>query len=542
MTIPAINRVEPHSPGSVKRSYYRVDRANILVYEPAVLDEATAHIIVASMHGGLNPSLESQFLERVAAHGVRTAFCVPDKSSFIDQFRAMDACMTLLRELASSIVLMGQSRGAALMSGYQTIAENGAEVFQGPERRLPIPDMELAPADGLMLLDANFGTTIMHVMSLNPALITEGSATRIDPALDARNPANGYAPEGRARYSEDFKARFLGAQRARYNALLDTAQERWAAIQGGDGTYSDNEPFIVPDGIGINNSPKLFAGDLRLLSRTKDAWPHIHPDGSITTEIVPCVRTDENNPRFAGTMGAAFVSTVKDYLWTEVTVGDEYDYGEDYLTGVAFESSMTSSTGNVAAISCPLLLMGHTGGYEFIAAEWSFHRALSADKTIGFLEGATHGWTPIDAEKYGDTLDLEARYVNQWLAAPGRFPLREASEIPDFEVRGQEAAGGPVQIPSTLVGQWAGDDAHAVFTEQGGCELSFAAELGRFDVRNEDALHFHDRYGATVVFRRIRDAARARTDAGTFYVSDDELVLNGIQLHRAGAKAEAADD
>ena len=144
VTFPPISKVEARTPVAVRRSYHRVDRANILVYEPEVLDESAGHILVASMHGGLNPSLESQFLERVAAYGVRTAFCVPDKSSFIDQFRAMDACMALLRGMAGTIVLMGQSRGAALMSGYQAIAENGAAVFQGPERRLPIPDMELA--------------------------------------------------------------------------------------------------------------------------------------------------------------------------------------------------------------------------------------------------------------------------------------------------------------------------------------------------------------------------------------------------------------
>ena len=179
--------------------------------------------------------------------------------------------------------------------------------------------------------------------------------------------------------------------------------------------------------------------------------------------------------------------------------------------------------------------MGHTGGYEFIAAEWSFHRARSVDKTIGFLEGATHGWTPVDRDKYGDTLDLEARYITQWLAAPGRFPLREAVGAPasaseiDTPVAGVE----PARIASTLVGDWAGDTEHVSFAEQGGCELSFAAELRRFDVQRDGALQFHDRYGATAIFRHAADAIEARAAASTYYVSDDELVLSGIPFTRA---------
>ncbi|MDY4928127.1 MAG: alpha/beta hydrolase, partial [Clostridium fessum] len=173
--------------------------------------------------------------------------------------------------------------------------------------------------------------------------------------------------------------------------------------------------------IGTNNSPKLFAGDLKYFSRTKEAWPLIHPDGSITNEIIPCLRVDENNPTAAGTTGAAFQTTVKDFLWMELEVGEDYDYGEDYLNGINFESSFTCSSGNVKMITCPLLLMGHTAGYEFITAEWSYNNAISKDKTIAFTEGATHGWSTIDKDKYGDTILTEAKYVTGWLTEKGRF-------------------------------------------------------------------------------------------------------------------------
>lgn len=407
---------------AIKETYYRVNGANMLMYEPTKAG-SRSKLIVASMHGGLGRTLQQKFLKALAERGYSSVYCVPDSASFPDQFQAMGNCMKLLRESGKfdKIVLMGQSRGTAVMSAYQKIAENGVGIYQGPERRLPFPDMELEPADGLMLLDANFGFMVMHLMSMNAALEDDFNGLKVNEELNALNPDNGYAPDGKCSYSEEFKHKYLMAQRDRYLRLLAKAEERWKLIQDGKGQFSNNEPFIIPDCIGTNNSPKLFAGDLRYFSHTKDAWPLLHKDGSITTEVVPCLRVDENNPKFAGTIGAAFQTTVKDFLWMELNVTEDYDYGEDYLSGIDFESSFTCSSGNVKMISCPLLLMGHTAGYEYITAEWSYNNAASKDKTICFTEGATHGWSSIDTEKYGDTLATEADYVAKWLEEKGRF-------------------------------------------------------------------------------------------------------------------------
>ncbi len=402
--------------------YKRVNGANILICEP---EEKTGseRLLVATMHGGLGRTLEHNFIMQLSREGFTTACCVPDKASFIDQFISMNNCMKYFRESGKydKIVLMGQSRGAGLMSAYQKIAENGCQVFQGPERRLPIPDMKLEAADGLMLLDANFGMMVMHVLSMNPALIDDFDGMRLDPELDATRPENGWAPDGKSNFSEEFKLRFVKAQRERYYRLLAKAEERLALIQQGKGIFSDNEPFIIPDCIGINNSPKLFSSDMKYFAHTKGEYPVVHPDGSVTTELVKRIPLNECNPEFAGKMGASFQTTVKDFLWLSVELGEDFGYGEDGITGVDFESSMTCSSGNVKMISCPLLVMGHTAGYEYITAEWSYHNAKSADKSIAFCEGATHGWEPIDREKYGDTTATEAHYCAGWLKEKGRF-------------------------------------------------------------------------------------------------------------------------
>ncbi|MGM9522598.1 MAG: hypothetical protein ACI3VB_08995 [Oscillospiraceae bacterium] len=404
-----------------KETYIRVNGANMLVTEPVEKTEFSG-ITVAAMHGGLGRTLYHPFLMAMAKFGFRTAYCVPDVASFIEQFQIMGRCVERLREMegVEKIVLMGQSRGAGVMSGYQKIAENGVGIYQGPDRRLPFPDMKLEPADGLMLLDANFGFMVMHLMSMNPAFIEEGNGLKINKTLDPLNPANGFVAGGKSHYSEEFKHKFLMAQRNRYNKLLEKAEERWDLISRGEGIYSDNEPFIIPDCIGINNSPKLFASDMSIFAHTKEEWDLVHNGGTITHQIVPSVRFHQENPAFAGTMRAALQTTVKDFLWMELNVTEDYDYGEDYLNGIDFESCFTCSAGNVKMISCPLLLMGHTAGYEYINAEWAYKNAKSEDKTIAFSEGLTHGWGTPEPEKYGDALYTQCQYVSNWLTE-GRF-------------------------------------------------------------------------------------------------------------------------
>ena len=78
-------------------------------------------------------------------------------------------------------------------------------------------------------------------------------------------------------------------------------------------------------------------------------------------------------------------------------------------------------------VSAPLLVMGMTGGYEFLAAEIIHENTPKiADKTIAFVEGATHTFDPArDCEAYpgqfGDTIKTMFDYVDRWLSQPGRF-------------------------------------------------------------------------------------------------------------------------
>jgi hypothetical protein len=327
------------------------------------------------------------------------------------------------------VVLLGHSGGGALMSAYQNIAENGLKACQGPEKLLKCPDSlaELPAADGLILMDANYGMSAMTLLSLDPAVVDETTGRTLDAKLDLFNAQNGFNPNG-SNYSNDFIRRFQAAVAKREKRLIAAALDRLEKINGGTGRFSDDEPFVVPGAsyLGFNN--KLFAQDTRLLSHTHNAWPLLHKDGSMTTQIVHTVRLPDNATSNTPSLDrGALKTTVRKFLSTyALRVNDDFGYDEDSMRGVDWLSSYTVPAGNVQSVTVPLLAMGMTGHWEYLNSELIYERSSSADKTIVFVEGANHNFTTCErCEKFpgefGDTLKTTFDYVGSWLSKPGRF-------------------------------------------------------------------------------------------------------------------------
>jgi hypothetical protein len=74
--------------------------------------------------------------------------------------------------------------------------------------------------------------------------------------------------------------------------------------------------------------------------------------------------------------------------------------------------------------------MGMTGSFEFFMAETVRGHAKSSDKTLAYVEGATHNFSPckqcavakgLPEDYYGDTVKTLFDYVDGWLSKPGRF-------------------------------------------------------------------------------------------------------------------------
>lgn len=419
--------------GAIKTSFVNVaKRSPGVLYEP-VQENEKQRIAVLVMH-----SDEDYLLWPTGPELAKRGYTVLNANvmnkegiifSQIEKTQSVKAAVEYLRSLpkVEKVVLMGHSGGGTLMSAYQAVAENGPQVFQGPEKIFPYPsNEELPPADGVMLLDSNWGNAVMQLLSLDPAVEDENSGMLINEELNLFNPANGFDKNG-STYSDEFIKAFQKGQSLRNIYILEYALSRLMKIEAGEGNYLDDEPLIIPGSAQVFLNNKLYAQDIRLMSHTQRPHLLLHPDGSRTEEIIRSLRGPENPESLTGSFweGARFLS-VKTYLNSyAVRTSDDYGFDEDHLWGVEWESTYNCPPGNVAHIKVPMLVMGMTAGWEFLASETIYDMAASEDKTIAFVEGATHKFTPAKhLEKYegefGDTMKTLHDYLDEWLSA-GRF-------------------------------------------------------------------------------------------------------------------------
>jgi pimeloyl-ACP methyl ester carboxylesterase len=156
--------------------------------------------------------------------------CVLDLASIIRHLRS---------EGYERVVLVGNSGGGALVPLYQSEAEHpsitAAPGGGGPD----LTKAELPPADGLILLMAHPGRSIVLTEKLDPAIRNETDPFDRDGDLDMFDPANGppYAPA--------FLARFRAAQLARNERITDWALDRLADVMARTNGRVHDLPFVV---------------------------------------------------------------------------------------------------------------------------------------------------------------------------------------------------------------------------------------------------------------------------------------------------------
>ncbi|PZQ75846.1 MAG: hypothetical protein DI563_08505 [Variovorax paradoxus] len=338
------------------------------------------------------------------------------------------------------VVLLGHSSGAALAAAYQSIAEGGVAACQGSEKIVPCPSSlaGLPKADGVVLLDPILGLGANVLTSMDPALASGADAA----ALDLLEPANGFSAQG-AVYTPEFRRSFLDAQARRNAQVLRQAAARLAALKAGEGAFLDDEPFVVP---GATRTPRLWRPDLSLLSRTRRSHLLLAGDGSERTQVITGVRVpsgltravaDHNDreaarPATAGPaglpevrpllLGGSLDTTVRRFLSTFASRSlPGYQVTENDITGIDWNSSYNSVPGSLEGVRSPLLIMGMTGHYWIVSSEIAWRHARSQDKSLAFVEGATHTFGPCKpCEKtpgqFGDTEKTTFDYVARWLS------------------------------------------------------------------------------------------------------------------------------
>ena len=321
------------------------------------------------------------------------------------------------------VVVIGHSGGGHLMGFYGNVSLNGSAACSGPEKVYPCEAQRvanLAKPDGVILLDSTLGA--FHEMSaVDPAVDGE---KRI-PSLDMFSPANGYDPATKsAKYSAEFAKKFHAAQSARNKEIVDAALARLNAIKAGKGHYSDDEPLVIR-GMGINAAgARLYQPDPSFVTHTKKPHTLLKADGTKPEVIVNSVRPPSGG-QFANALDALHTmsmdTTVREFLrHSAVRTNADFAFTADDIVGVDWKSALSSTPGNAEGITVPTLVQANTCHYLMVPDEIIYDHLAAKDKTLAFVEGAVHTFTPCKPE-YGDTVKRAFDNVDDWLSKPGRF-------------------------------------------------------------------------------------------------------------------------
>ena len=393
--------------------YVNANRQSAVVYEPNVKTDKTGiAIVVMHSHADYTNFIANTELVN---RGYTVMATAPTGSDSIEtKVLCIKACVDYLRERGDirKVILLGHSGGATTMTAYGYLAEQGRAGLEGMIYQDYSERMDNLPkVDGMLLLDANPGLSTILINSIDPNVTDESRGTGV-----------------RVVYTEDEPMTYMKAQQRRYAKLVAWAEQRLETIKAGKGRFVDDEPMLLPGAASMRFYNKLYSSDVNLLGHTRQAWPLIHADGSVTTEIVHSVRAPFQGWNGTDRLSAAEQMTVRSFLSTyAIRSTKDYAVLEDGFTGIDFTSNLTSPIGNIRGVTVPSLFMGMTGSYEYLASEAIYLNSPAQDKSIAFVEGASHMFSPdakaaeLHGADYGDTVKNLFDYVDQWLSQPGRF-------------------------------------------------------------------------------------------------------------------------
>ena len=162
----------------IRSEFHRTDRrAPVALYQPKE-DSPNKQIAIIAMHGmdymSFPPVIELAKRGFITVGSNPAFFSKDTRSKLLDVKSVVDFVKAYPG--VKKVILMGHSGGGSMLSCYQYIAECGTARFQAQNRIIPFPELEpLTPADGMMLIDNNYG--IMPVLAMDPAVKTLDNGT-----------------------------------------------------------------------------------------------------------------------------------------------------------------------------------------------------------------------------------------------------------------------------------------------------------------------------------------------------------------------------
>jgi len=260
------------------------------------------------------------------------------------------AGMRWLREQAGveTIVILGNSGGASLMSAYHAIGSETGEI----------------PGDLFISLCAHPGRPEVHTAWIDPSVTDETDLLSVDPSLDMFNTDHGPP------FGDDFIARYRAAQIARNERITAWATDEIARLEAA-GAY--DRTF---------NIYRVWA-DLRFTDLAIDP----------SDRTVGCYFGDPKRANY-GPWGIGAVSTCRSWLsmWS-------------------LSTSRCRGAPNLAKVTCPSIVIQSSGdqGCYPSDAQTIFDALGSHDKTLEMVPGDHYLLTPDDARP--NTADLIAGWL-----------------------------------------------------------------------------------------------------------------------------------
>jgi len=320
------------------------------------------------------------------------------------------------------VLIMGHSGGGHLIAWYGNVAEHGPAACDGPEKLYPCDGKGLtglSKPDGVILLDSTLGA-FHEASAVDPAVDGDQRIA----SLDMFAAANGYDAAAKdAKYSAEFAKRFYAAQSARNNAIVSNAVARLNALKAGKGEFTDDEPLLIK-GMGEDAAgARLYQPDPSYASHTKKPHTLLKADGTVADEIVHSVRgaTGQQYPAQLNTLRVMNTNTtVKDFLaHSAIRLKPDFAITADNIVGVEWASAVNSTPANAEGISVPMVIVSNTCHYLMMQDEIVYDNLGAKDKTLAYVEGSTHMFTPCKTE-YGDTAGRAFDFVDKWVNKSGR--------------------------------------------------------------------------------------------------------------------------
>jgi hypothetical protein len=308
------------------------------------------------------------------------------------------------------VVLLGNSGGGSLFAFYlqQAAAAPAERLRRAPSGdAVALPDTELPPADGVVLLAAHLGEGRFLLDRLDPSVVDEADPVATDPRLDMYDARNGYRPmaEGPSAYAAEFVAAFRAAQRARCVRLdaraLEWCEEaRWHRRRLGEAEPAERTRLARH---ALQRRYFLIyrtLADPRYLDPTLD--PSQRPLGSIFSF---------GRDPVVGNYGEGLARTMSARGWLSTWSG--------LSSNAALERTLP-------AVRVPTLVISALADMDIYPAECrrSFDACAASDKTWAELAWASHYLAPVGPEgaSLGDPQRRAAdEIILPWLRR--RWPL-----------------------------------------------------------------------------------------------------------------------